>query len=36
MKGGFLKNKKKKGRDKERDFDLDTMFEELEIDVGNC
>ncbi len=34
MKREFLKNLKK--RRKEDDFDVDTMFEELEIDLPNC
>jgi len=35
MSGGFLRRKKKSKSD-EKDFDLDTMFEEIEIDLPNC
>jgi len=36
MRRSLFGNRKKKSKQKENEFDLDTMFEELEIDVGNC
>jgi len=36
MRGGLLGIRKKKNKNNEKDFDLDTMFEEIEIDLPNC
>jgi len=36
MRGGLLRIRKKKNKNNEKDFDLDTMFEEIEIDLPNC
>lgn len=35
MSGGLLR-RKKKSKSNEKDFDLDTMFEEVKIDLPNC
>jgi len=36
MRGGLLRIRKKKNKNDDEGFDLDTMFEELEIDLPNC
>jgi len=36
MRGGLLRIRKKKNKNNEKDFALDTMFEEIEIDLPNC
>jgi len=33
---GLFGRKKRSGRDNRDDLDLDTMFEELELDLPNC